>query len=422
MKAIELKKAVLAINPAASSEYFLKRMQETGLILIGFFTTTKFPDYSSNIIDKKYYYKLIISSGMIDHDFNLIKKLDNEIEIISGILGAEVDVEYSYLLLSKLFSDKSNNPNDSVLHYKKYEMNEQIGRCGIPSLRQIKINKKSPYEININKIISIFNPALEPLIIKPNHGSAASKNVKITQSLKDVKNYLLKDKLGLFYSSDEILIQEFAMGDEYFVDCYSYEGKHYIVSIFKYYKELFNGTMMYRYKDILNKENGIYKKAEDYVEKVLTALNYKFGFSHTEIIYTKNGFRLIEINPRISGGHGTSNYISKLKNNLDQIDIYTNLIFKKPNIRKNSARHYRCHYINNFRFCYIEINFELINSISSFHSIKILKPRDNYPEAHDLTQTVAFLILSHDSREQIEYDSKIIMEYEHSGKIFNLAS
>ena len=69
-----------------------------------------------------------------------------------------------------------------------------------------------------------------------------------------------------------------------------------------------NGSMMYCYKDILSDKDDVAIETRLYVKQCLEALDCHFGFSHTEIIYTKNGFRLIEMNPRISGAHGSSNY------------------------------------------------------------------------------------------------------------------
>lgn len=412
-------KAILAINPTASNDYFRQRMKDIGLNVIGFFTTIDFPGYSNNALRKEHYLRRIISNGSITDDLHGIQKLSSEIELIHGMIGTEVGVEYGQLLLSILFPQQSNHPETSHLHYKKFEMNERLRSCGVPSLQQIMINAKLPYADIEKSILSVFPLPTRSIVLKPSHGSAASKDVLITSSVDEVHAYFHKKEKGLFYQTDDIVVQELAMGDEYFVDGYSYQGQHQFTSVFKYTKQYRNGSMIYRYKDILADEDSISREARSYVAQCLDALKYQFGFSHTEIIRTQEGYRLIEMNPRISGAHGSSNDMAKLKNNVDQIDLYANSMLSCPLQKVTAKKCYRYYYLNNVGFSFHGLNMKMIESLTSYHSIKILKHSGHSCCATQfLTDTVALILLAHDEFQQIEEDTNKLMRYENNGTCF----
>lgn len=47
--------------------------------------------------------------------------------------------------------------------------------------------------------------------------------------------------------------------------------------------------------------NALTEDIRDYVRRVLEAIGYDRGFSHTEFVMTKGGFQTVEVNPRLGG-------------------------------------------------------------------------------------------------------------------------
>ena len=133
----------------------------------------------------------------------------------------------------------------------------------------------------------------------------------------------------------DYLIGEYIEGEEYFVDTFSLRGKHYVSSVQKYYKDRTGNTPLYQYCEIeCNPE--ILDTITSYVKKVLTTLGLNNGFGHTEIFLKKdNNPVLIELNPRISGGHGIGNQITNLAGLPTQPELLAEIAFHhKPEKNK----------------------------------------------------------------------------------------
>lgn len=411
-------KAILSINPTASNDYFLQRMQEIGLQVIALFTTLEFPGYSKSSIKSEKYFEMIISGKNIDNDIKLISELNNEVEIIAGIIGTEVDYDYAEKILYSLFPNISNNPKNSDKRYKKFDMNQAIFLSNIPSVKQILLDDNQKIDIIIQEIKNKFN-FTSPIVLKPNHGSAATVGVQIVNSDNEIESYFLEQRKALFYKTNEVVAQEMLVGDEYSVDAFSYEGNHYPASVFRYKKEKQNGKMVYRYKDILQETNPLAVNAIQYVKDCLNAIEYKYGFSHTEIINTESGFKLVEVNPRISGAHGTSNKIAKMKFNIDQFDLFSNAVLKTNVEKIDSTEYYRCFYLMNFGFDFFDINMDALKKIQSFNCIHILKSIGSKDtSSKNLVDVVAFVFLSNKDYSQIEKDTASLFEMESSGACF----
>ena len=409
-------KLILSINPTASNEYFRKRMMDFNLGILAFFTHIDLPIYSIDSLKEEYYFSKIISTGDMYSDIETIKSAVNDHKLVNGFIGSEVDFEYAEKILSKLFPLESNDPNTSTLRYKKFEMNKALHDSNISAVRQILISAHTPFQDIINKLESYFDLFKTQIILKPNHGSAASKGVSIACSYSEIKEYFEGDNFGLFYHTDEIVVQELAVGDEYFVDSYSFDKIHYFSSVFKYKKHVSDGNIIMRYKDIIFDESIVAIEAKKYVQQCLDALDVRYGFSHTELILTKDGFKLVEVNPRISGGQGMANFISKLKYNIDQFDIFSQIHLNKYLIKNSyNFKYYRCVNLYNY-YDYDSFDIDLLHSLLSFKLLKILKTHGKASKPTSLIDTIALVLLEHGDLLQIENDTKILIELEKEGK------
>ena len=101
---------------------------------------------------------------------------------------------------------------------------------------------------------------------------------------------------------DTVLVQEFAQGQEYAIDTVSRDGELKIVAIWKYDKRPANGAPFVYYAtklfDDSESSEPICPMLYDYLNRCFQALDIRWGITHSEIIVTADGPRLVEINCR----------------------------------------------------------------------------------------------------------------------------
>ena len=133
-------------------------------------------------------------------------------------------------------------------------------------------------------------------VIKPKISYGGYDRVRVVESLEDI-------------DTTDMLIMPWYNGDEYVVDTVTLNGKHKLVSVWKYTKE--NGfwrekiTLM----DCVGNEDLI-KKLYNYTCNILNKVNYTLGATHTELIIENSIPKLIEINFRT---HGHLDYDTSFK-------------------------------------------------------------------------------------------------------------
>ncbi|WP_042456800.1 ATP-grasp domain-containing protein [Neobacillus dielmonensis] len=150
----------------------------------------------------------------------------------------------------------------------------------------------------MEEIIPQFEDRL-PLILKSPQ-SNGSKDVLLVKT----KQELIKGIEQLRYSvqSSPILIEEYIEGAQYLVEVVAWKGKIHIVAIIEQdicLNERFIVTG-YCYPASLSETqtNGL----EEVVREILCKLGMASGSCHLELRYSKGEWKLIEINPRMSGG------------------------------------------------------------------------------------------------------------------------
>lgn len=138
-----------------------------------------------------------------------------------------------------------------------------------------------------------------PLIVK-SASSTGSKDVLQASNLEQLKRHI--QKLQEKTPDESIIIEEFIEGEQYLVEAIVHERKLQIAGVVQ--QEITYG------KRFIITGYGVLaivpKQLNDSITEVLNAIIEKFdirnGAMHVEMRLTKNGWRLIEINPRISGG------------------------------------------------------------------------------------------------------------------------
>ncbi|MEH7343279.1 ATP-grasp domain-containing protein [Bacillus sp. JJ1532] len=151
-------------------------------------------------------------------------------------------------------------------------------------------------EISFKSILSKLN---FPVMVKsPN--STGSKDALLAENEEKLKKHTLM--LREREPKESIIIEEYIDGNQYLVEAVVYKSKVMIAGIIE--QEITKG------KRFIITGYGVMAKIPDEIEKgiarVLQSIVNQFGIVngalHLELRRSKNGWKLIEINPRISGG------------------------------------------------------------------------------------------------------------------------
>ena len=148
----------------------------------------------------------------------------------------------------------------------------------------------------------------EPLacVLKPCIG-VASEGVFKCNNLDEVRNAFqnlyMKPKYGGGIN-EAVVVQECLHGVEYAVDTVSRDGEIKVVALWKYKKyNLNNAPFVYQCSELVSSRGTFEKQVCDYCVDVLTAAGVKWGPTHTEVMLTSTGPKLIEVNGRWHAQH-----------------------------------------------------------------------------------------------------------------------
>lgn len=180
-----------------------------------------------------------------------------------------------------------------------------------------------------------------PIIMKsPN--STGSKDVFKINSYKEFHHYM--KKLLVKYPEEIILIEEFLDGPQYLIEAIVNEGKLNIIAIFKQEITFGERFIVTGYDLLIDLEDAFYNKLKSAVEDIISKHGLKYGPCHLEMRLVKEQWKLIEINPRISGG-GMNNLIKAgLGINLVKETLII-LIGQEPNLKQGYTNNVFAQYV-----------------------------------------------------------------------------
>jgi biotin carboxylase len=198
--------------------------------------------------------------------------------------------------LAELLHVAGNSSMTSQYRCNKYWMNEVLRQKGIPCLQQSRPSNR------IEPLLEWYrNSGFTQVVSKPLWG-ALSVGVSICHSENDLRQgFQLNKGNGYYGYMDEFIVQEFIMGAHFWVNTVSCAGKHFTANIVADVEESIQ-EYYHGFGRLLYRQETLFQEAEAYTHAVLDAIEMNYGAAHTEIRLTTEGWRLIEVNPRLSGG------------------------------------------------------------------------------------------------------------------------
>ena len=138
-----------------------------------------------------------------------------------------------------------------------------------------------------------------PVMVKsPN--STGSKDVLLADSDELLRKQF--KRLAEKYPTEPVIIEEYIEGSQYLVEALIHQGKALIAAIIE--QEITQGKrfIVTGYGVLTDVPNKVRGEIEEILSAIVLQLGIENGPLHLELRQSKNGWKLIEINPRISGG------------------------------------------------------------------------------------------------------------------------
>lgn len=326
------------------------------------------------------------------HEYHLISTLDEEQIVliaaekkIDGIMTLATDLPMRAVAkVAERLKLAGISTETAKYATNKYSMRERLALYNVPIPNFYKTTSFKEY----SDIIGNFNDAF---IVKPSDNSG-SRGVYLVRSRDEIDQafYYAKE----YSRNGEIIIEEYMTGREVSVETMSVNGSVHILAITD---KLTTGAPFFV-------EMGHSQPAQfDFpmIEKIkkvaidgILALGIELGPSHTEIIVTEEGPKIVEIGARM-GGDCIATHLVPLSTGIDMVECSIKVALKeKPDLvakfKRASAIRYFKSYSGQIQSIKGIVEASLINGI---HEITFVKNEgDIINDIHCSTDRVGFII------------------------------
>lgn len=401
---------LLIVDPFASAGYLSAAFREYGFHCTALYTAvaSRMPDYLKPPRD---YFDTQI--WVDSDDLEVICQHIDPTQYDCVINGFEGSTALTDAISQRFFPQYANDPATSILRSDKFEMQEALKRAGLPYIKQKKI--AAPF--SWNNVAQELGGFSYPVFCKPAFGYATVGAFRVDEP--SVFNTLADNAAA--EESRNYLVQEFVHGTEYIIDTFSAAGQHHICAVLRYSKKMVDGAPLYRTIEV-ERDPEIWQQCVDYVQRLLPALDYQFGFSHIEVFITGDGqIKLVELNNRVSGARGTIARLTDLSGFTTQPAALRNLLEGRPNLEgirsETIARSLFLFKFTEGAICdpsHKLSDFSTVKDVIMFQPVNGLIKYDNPPT---LLDTVCVTVLHGDDEIEIDRQTSAIFELEAANEL-----
>ncbi|MFJ6033623.1 biotin carboxylase [Bacillus toyonensis] len=321
-------------NKSGSSREAIKAAEKLNFFTVLLTKKTKF--INERTIFPDVHQMIFTDINDYDNIITTIEKLNKSGKNIKGIFSFIDPYVYMAARLSEKFC--SNIVSTKAIHHME---NKILTRNVLKDL-SISLNYSiyKPTE-SLSSFFKKNNKINFPLIVK-SPKSTGSKDVLL------VKN---KDQLILSIQSllnklpnEEILLEEYIDGPQYLVEILVQDGKVHIIAVIEQEITFFERFIVTGYSLLGRVEKRLYNSLFNAINSVIQAFNMKNGACHLELRRIDNVWKLIEINPRISGG--AMNDIIEIGHGINLVQETIRLMLgNKPSLVKKHYKYVYAHYL-----------------------------------------------------------------------------
>ncbi|MCF7830834.1 ATP-grasp domain-containing protein [Candidatus Gracilibacteria bacterium] len=315
---------IIFINSGGSKKKFtLEKAKQLGANII---LINSCFDGNKKLIDH------FIEADTYNHDevldkLRLFVKNNPEIELHGAISFWEDDIP----LLAKVCEefDLTGNSYEAAVNTRdKYEMRKRLAATGLGNPLFCRVKNTEDLRVAIETIGF-------PAVMKPSWGADSEfvVLVKNEQEAFDTLEYMLKNCTEAFnpifkYNNGNFLFEEYMMGMEISLECYSQFGIPHVVGINE--KQPIKPPYFIEYGDIAPARINTATEVEviKLAESALIALGVQNSLAHIEIKITPTGPKIVEVGSRMGGDDIYMNVKSVW--NTDLVEIGLNIAMNKP--------------------------------------------------------------------------------------------
>lgn len=321
-------------NKSGSSREAIKAAEKLNFFTVLLTKKTKF--INERTIFPDVHQMIFTDINDYDNIITTIEKLNKSGKNIKGIFSFIDPYVYVAARLSEKFC--SNIVSTKAIHHMENKILTRNVLKDLPISLNYSIYK--PTE-SLSSFFKKNNKINFPLIVK-SPKSTGSKDVLL------VKN---KDQLILSIQSllkklpnEEILLEEYIDGPQYLVEILVQDGKVHIIAVIEQEITFFERFIVTGYSLLGRVEKRLYNSLFNAINSVIQAFNMKNGACHLELRRIDNVWKLIEINPRISGG--AMNDIIEIGHGINLVQETIRLMLgNKPSLVKKHYKYVYAHYL-----------------------------------------------------------------------------
>ncbi len=403
-------KNIIIVDPGPSAAYLAESLKQLGLNSIAIFTAPmesrdEYFRVATDVFDQQ----IFVDNASAEKCIAAAQALDP----IFILNGSDDSAPITDRINTALLPGFANDPKTAVARCNKFNMQTALKAQGLPYIQQVRIARKDISSLDLTTIRF-------PCFCKPVHGICTVGGFK-AENAHEFTTQMQKYVTHAKVNQPDYLIQEFIHADEYVVDTFSYQGKHYISSIQKYQKRLVGNTPTYGYCEVVD-DKAAWEACAYFVKQCLDATGLHNGFCHTEIFALSDGsYRLIEVNPRISGIKGYYNKLAHLLSLNTQPELLAQCLSAAPQEstfdQKKEYGRFLCLY--NFSEKALQDPGKKLTHLASVKFYNLLKPVGTLPndEPKNLATTDLLVMLAHRDLSVIEHDTHKLFELESSHQL-----
>jgi len=174
----------------------------------------------------------------------------------------------------------------------KWLMRQHLDSIGFPNLKAALVEDKT-------QLKQFAKQVGYPIIVKPSDG-AGSIGIRFFEAPEQI------DKCSYEYFKQSLIAEEFADGEEFSVETFSFSGKHIVFGITK--KIVSSDNENNPFVEIGHMSPAPLEQADkelinNFIAQFLDIIGITDGLAHTEIKMTSKGIRVIETHNRNGGDH-----------------------------------------------------------------------------------------------------------------------
>ncbi|MCQ6282081.1 ATP-grasp domain-containing protein [Bacillus sp. EB600] len=178
-----------------------------------------------------------------------------------------------------------------------------------------------------------------PLIVKA-PTSAGSKDVLLANDENQLKLAIHK----LLNHHEQILLEEYLAGPQYLIEVLVHDGKVHIIAIIEQQITFLQRFIVTGYCLLHDNEKSLYDSILETVTSILKVFQLKNGACHLEMRLVNGSWKLIEINPRISGG--AMNRIIEVGYGINLVEETIQLMLgNEPCLTRKHSKYVYAHYL-----------------------------------------------------------------------------